>query len=559
MSDRQTPSRLMVYCSVVFVAGLVFYAAAEVWLVASLPAGRPWGGPDEPIHLSVISYMAENLGWPSWDNPQLIRYQNGVSYATSPSLNYWIEALFVRLTGRSRISSMLLFTGCLAGLVLAFRKSRLAGMVGLAALLPQVLFIFAYVSAEPWTALIALLLGFAVVRFRNNPTQTANVVLLFTAAGACMTCRYHLWALGLVAFLYALVPESTLVLRAKSKALLLALVPALAIASWWPVTSYMANDGDPLGYAATKWSQERFGDPVALSYARSWDEFPVEMFARYTTQSFYGLWGWINIWLPLEIYVAALLVGGPLLIALWVVQKRFVPLYVLLFGANLGLMLVYSTSYDFQPQGRYLFPSYFLMLGVMLQDFSSRLRLESLGPRLQWVLAAWLTAFVALNAYSITQLGSEVRRLRTAHFETAVKMLKYGRLESARRLFEQAVEDDPRNVRAYQGLGHVLSEQGKLNEAVKQFRKAVEINPELVSARLSLGSAYLGIEQIDAAIEEFREAVRVAPHSAEAHYHLAVGYAERGDTQSAIRHCKKVIELQGSHEKAKRLYRELLD
>ena len=102
-----------------------------------------------------------------------------------------------------------------------------------------------------------------------------------------------------------------------------------------------------------------------------------------TARSFFGLFGYYTVVLDNRIYLLALVcVLGLSILTLitflyrwknlsWVMQLSFIaaPLLIML---NIGASLYRSLNYDYQPQGRYLFPSLipiaFLLLGTIKFD-----------------------------------------------------------------------------------------------------------------------------------------------------------------------------------------------
>ena len=75
-------------------------------------------------------------------------------------------------------------------------------------------------------------------------------------------------------------------------------------------------------------------------------------------------------------------------------------------AVNFALLVGYSTIYDYQAQGRYLFPSYFLMLGVVLEAYSGGAS-PAPSQRSGWLLVGWLTGIVALNVCASLWLANE--------------------------------------------------------------------------------------------------------------------------------------------------------
>lgn len=352
--------RVRPLCACFLVASVLYHLAAGINLNLNLPDDFPNGGPDEPMHISVSRYIADNLRWPHWDAEELQRYDNGTSYATSSSFSYWIDGLLLRLCGRSRLSALLFFLGYLVLAVWCFRRSTIAGLFAVAAITPQFLFVCSYLNSDAWTAIVALTLGFAVSRFQREPTRRSSILFLFAAAGACISCRFHMWPMGFLAFMWVLLPRLRKLAVERPRQTLAGLALGVAIASWWPLTSYFANDGDIIGFEAQRRSVEGFGRPNLPPLSRPWNEIHLTEYTLLTAKSFYGAWGWANFMLGWGWYLAAAIIGLPLLAYFWWQRRSLFALQLLLPVVNFALMLIYSTQYDYQWQGRYLFPWYFL-------------------------------------------------------------------------------------------------------------------------------------------------------------------------------------------------------
>ena len=382
---------------------LLFYGWAVPTLASNLSDRHPYGGPDEEMHRSVSGYIARHLQWPAWDSKDLLRYKNGASYATGNSFGYWIEGLLERFAGRSRLGSLALFALLLT--LIDYMRDRSTGLVGFAMLTPQVAFVFAYVNSEVWTALVAFLSGRAAARFRREPQRTGSIVFLFAMLAACLTARVHLWPLAALVGAYVLVPRLRTLWRERRGALLRGALVAIPLAMWWPVTSFRANDGDPLGFAASRRAQESFHERDAAPMFVPWNELELREWAETTARSFYGMWGWMYMRLDDPVYFAAAALGGVWALVLAWLGRRFVPLLATLFLVNVILMLIYTTTYDYQPQGRYLFPSFFLGMGLILEDLALGARANE-SPRLRIVAGALSLALVVLNVTAIVWLGN---------------------------------------------------------------------------------------------------------------------------------------------------------
>jgi len=117
-------------------------------------------------------------------------------------------------------------------------------------------------------------------------------------------------------------------------------------------------------------------------------------------------------------------------------------------------------------------------------------------------------------------------------------------IQFARRMFERAMEADPRYARAYAGAADCCSllymywdaSKANLEGADSYSRKALELAPELSEAHASRGFAVSLRRQYDEARREFDTAIRLNPKLYEAHYLYARTCMQEGRLEEAVRH-----------------------
>ncbi len=345
---------------------IITYVILGWTLVWHIPYSFPFGGPDELMHLSMADYIAKHLSWPQWDSREVVRNAYGVSYSAGGSIVYWLHGLTYRLFGHHRIAAFMLLLVYLLLAVLLYRRNVLAGFVLLAALLPQTLFIFSYVNSDSGTVVTALLFGMSVGVFVTAEAREKYFWILLFFAGLAVTARQHLWAIAFLTLVWALVYRRKAIMQFDKKVWIIALLLGLLPASWWFITSYFANDGDILGVFTNAKSIMKFGNPDLPSLARPWSDFSVSNFLGSTLTSLYASWGWMSIGLKSYAYVIVSVVT--LMIALLLyrhIDRKIFGFFILLLLANFGFMILYSTSYDYQAQGRYMFPSVYVIIGMI--------------------------------------------------------------------------------------------------------------------------------------------------------------------------------------------------
>jgi tetratricopeptide (TPR) repeat protein len=95
----------------------------------------------------------------------------------------------------------------------------------------------------------------------------------------------------------------------------------------------------------------------------------------------------------------------------------------------------------------------------------------------------------------------------------------------------------------YGNIGFVLLQQGKIDEAISSLNKAIAFNAKFLQAHATLANAYLMQGLVDQSIEANLKVLELEPAFAIAHNNLAIAYLEKDNTEAAITHCDKALEL----------------
>ena len=167
--------------------------------------------------------------------------------------------------------------------------------------------------------------------------------------------------------------------------------------------------------------------------------------------------------------------------------------------------------------------------------------------------------------------------LANQKFEEALKLYYAKDYYGAIKLFNESLDINPNNVRAYwgQSIGYYFSTQyeqvikdfdkdvqlnpnnavvynnrgcvywwlEQYNMALKDFNKAIELNPNYSNAYVNRGNIYKNINQYDMAIKDFNKAIQANSNNMLAHFNRGISYENLKQYELAIQDYNKVIQL----------------
>jgi tetratricopeptide (TPR) repeat protein len=99
------------------------------------------------------------------------------------------------------------------------------------------------------------------------------------------------------------------------------------------------------------------------------------------------------------------------------------------------------------------------------------------------------------------QIGKEVdQALQEGNTAFAAKPARYADAEQA---YLRAAKINPKEARAYMGLGQVYAAQNRADDTVAALKKAVELKPKFAEARFNLGLVYHALGKKDEAAAQY--------------------------------------------------------
>lgn len=386
---------------------LVVYAVLAINLARSTP---PWQAPDEPAHYNYIADIATNLQLPVLRmgdyNQALLAWLHTTKFRVAalvaqvryesyqPPLYYLLAAPVYWLSDGDLLALRLLNTVIGAGIILLiYRCLELVfpgkplitvSATAFVAFLPMHLAVTATVNNDSLAELLVVASLLCLLQWMRPyfyPDESVSPVV----AQRQLLVLGILLGLGLLTkiYAYALLPFSLVVMLMvywrrdheatpfqAIRSIFWVGVPAvlcglpLWVRNWW-----LYGPGDILG---TRWhDQVVVGQPRTIDWINQygWDNY-LERALSFTFRSFWGVFGWLNVFMDERIYTALLLFSGVIFLGvLWALVRLITggpemdmddyQLWVLACFAS--LLLVVLASYIWynlkfvQHQGRYLF------------------------------------------------------------------------------------------------------------------------------------------------------------------------------------------------------------
>ena len=128
-------------------------------------------------------------------------------------------------------------------------------------------------------------------------------------------------------------------------------------------------------------------------------------------------------------------------------------------------------------------------------------------------------------------------------FNTALDLMKKGRMGDAIAEWRRALEMNPDDGMARFNLGYALAETGEPAQAAPEYRKACELVTDHPAwfARLALALAQIG--NVDESIANYRKSLALDPRNAAVEADLGVELFAKGLTAEALEHLTKAVEI----------------
>ena len=202
---------------------------------------------------------------------------------------------------------------------------------------------------------------------------------------------------------------------------------------------------------------------------------------------------------------------------------------------------------DYDDQGRAMVEYRTYIAGDVVYWFVFRVSKDEF-PAAKEVLDRIVAGFKAKSApRSAARPTSESQKLAAK----AWRLWGQRKLAEAEKLFARAVEKDPANANAWNGLGWARQNQGKLSPAKKAFEKCLSINSSQPGALNGLGWIAKTQGSSKEAIEHWEKAVAADPRATAAVRGLAITHTELKQYDKAAEYYRMWLKLAPDNAEAK--------
>jgi tetratricopeptide (TPR) repeat protein len=128
--------------------------------------------------------------------------------------------------------------------------------------------------------------------------------------------------------------------------------------------------------------------------------------------------------------------------------------------------------------------------------------------------------------------------------QSAVQLHLAGKLDQARKVYEQVLADEPNNANALNLLGLASWQTGQHARAAELLHKAIAIDASQSAFYANLAAAQRGLGQFDEAMENYDRAIRLQPYAAVVHVHLGDLYEQLQEPEKAIASYERAVQVE---------------
>jgi tetratricopeptide (TPR) repeat protein len=126
--------------------------------------------------------------------------------------------------------------------------------------------------------------------------------------------------------------------------------------------------------------------------------------------------------------------------------------------------------------------------------------------------------------------------------DSALALQQAGDNAAALAEWKKALEIDPDDARANNGIAIALSVSGDSDEAIAYWRKATQISPDFFEAYYNLGLELAKKNRVNEAIAAWMNTVRIRPNFAAGHENLGYAFYVQGRFADSLDHLRRALQ-----------------
>ncbi len=163
------------------------------------------------------------------------------------------------------------------------------------------------------------------------------------------------------------------------------------------------------------------------------------------------------------------------------------------------------------------------------------------------------TTYVDSARKSLDQATAIDADLTEVKLTMALLNLGTGNTSLAIKLYNDVLEQDPRNDIAIRGLGDAYQSQQDLEKAEEYYKQAIALKPDYWGGYEKLGSFYMSISEYEKALEPYRQVIRLTPNNHIGYSNLGAAFYFLNNWPQAGEYFKRSFEIQPTENAASNL------
>ena len=122
--------------------------------------------------------------------------------------------------------------------------------------------------------------------------------------------------------------------------------------------------------------------------------------------------------------------------------------------------------------------------------------------------------------------------------------------QAAIQAYQQAIKTDPTDEVLHFNLANYYIKLGRQQEAIESYNQVISLNPAFESAHFKLGIIYTQLGRLNDGKNAFEEVIRLNPDAAPAYFNIAITYTKLGHYHAAIKANKEVLRIKPEYAPA---------